>query len=59
MDEKIIYAKWLAIALRQRDHKIIKIKINSAKPQFDIWYFDYTPKLNKDIGEIIALKKKA
>lgn len=57
MNQKIIYAKWLAIALRKRGHQIVKTEVNPTKPQFDIWYFNYTPELDKDIGELTALKK--
>lgn len=57
MNQKIIYAKWLAIALRKRGHQIVKTEVNPAKPQFDIWYFDYTPELDKDIGELTSAKR--
>ena len=50
--EKVIYSKWLALALRKEGFKLIGTGINENFPQFDTYIFEYTAELDKAIGRL-------
>lgn len=52
MPEKKIYTKWLAYKLRTLGHKIIRTEVNPEHPEFDVWVFVDTPKLQNDLTNL-------
>ena len=39
-NEYTIYAKWLAIKLREEGFRIIRTEVNQKHPQYDCWVFE-------------------
>lgn len=52
MEEKVIYAKWLAYELRKQGFKLIRTDINENFPQFNTYVFEFTPELDKAIAAL-------
>lgn len=52
-----IYAKWLAIALRQQGFRIIRTEINERFPQYDCWVFEDNDDLQIAISYLTRQKK--
>ena len=49
---KTIYMPWVAVELRKLGFKIINVRPNPNKPQFDCYDFEETPELIKAFTEI-------
>ncbi len=56
MEEKVIYAKWLAFELRKQGFKLIRTDINENFPQFNTYVFEFTPALDEAIAALTARK---
>lgn len=52
MEEKVIYAKWLAFELRKQGFKLIRTDVNENFPQFDTYVFEFTPELDAAIAAL-------
>ena len=52
MEEKVIYAKWLAYELRKQGFKLIRNYINENFPQYNTYVFEFTPELDKAIATL-------
>ena len=52
MEEKVIYAKWLAYKLRKQGFKLIRTDINENFPQYNTYVFEFTPELDKAIAAL-------
>ena len=42
MKEKIVYTRWLAIALIRAGFPVVRVEQNPDKPNFDCWVFAET-----------------
>ena len=54
MKEKIIYSKWLALALRERGLKLIRTGINQNFPQYITYVFEDSEALRDAIQELTS-----
>jgi len=54
VNEKKIFNRRLALALRQRGCEIIRTEPNRTKPQFDVYIFNDNPKLHKALDEVMV-----
>ena len=52
MEEKVIYAKWLALELRKQGFKLIRTDVNENFPQYDTYVFKFTPELDEAIAAL-------
>ena len=48
------YSQRMAIYLREHDHDIVKTAVNRRFPQFDVYYFERSQELEKDINYYLA-----
>lgn len=56
--EKKVYTQRLAYELRRMGHKIIAVVPNIKKPQFDVYVFENSERLQKDFAEAVARAKQ-
>lgn len=56
--EKVIYTKWLALALRKEGFKLIGTGINENFPQFNTYIFEDSAELDIAIGRLTNSRKK-
>lgn len=56
--EKVIYTKWLALALRKEGFKLLRTGINENFPQFDTYIFEDSAELDIAIGRLTNSKKR-
>ena len=54
MKEKVIYSKWLALALRERGLKLIRTGINQNFPQYITYVFEDNAALRNAIQELTS-----
>ena len=52
-----IFMQWVAFQLEKRGFRIIKMRPNRNKPEFNIYYFEDTPALHQALLEITQKKK--
>lgn len=52
MKTKTIFTRKLAYELRLRGHSIVAVKPNPYKPEFNVWIFEDSDRLEKDLTEI-------
>lgn len=45
MKEKIVYTKWVAVALRKSGFPIVRVDVNPNKPELDCWVFEATDEM--------------
>lgn len=50
---KIIFRKSLAYKLRELGFDIVRVKPNKNKPQFDVYYFEDTPKFEEAFYSLV------
>lgn len=50
----VCFSKMKAIKLRERGFEIVRTAVNRRFPQYDVYYFDNTPELQKAVEEIKA-----
>ena len=55
----IIYTRWLAVELRNKGFKIVKVQANPNKPEFDCYFFENTKAFQKALGEINKSRRSA
>lgn len=53
----IIYMPRVAAALRELGFKLIKVTPNYKKPQYDVYWFENTPELQKAIPTATEMAK--
>lgn len=53
MEEKIIYAKWLALELRKQGFELIRTGVNENYPQYSTYIFKVTPGLDEAIEALV------
>lgn len=52
MKEKVIFMPRLAAALREKGCKLIRVEVNRRKPQYDVYIFEDTEKLQQALAEL-------
>ena len=48
------YSQKMAIYLRKHGHDIVKTAVNRLFPQYDVYYFERSQELEKDINYYLA-----
>ena len=54
----IIYMPRVAAALREFGFKIIKVSPNRKKPQYDVYWFEYTEEFRQAIPRAVQVAKR-
>lgn len=54
----IVYMPRVAAALRDLGFELVKVTANIKKPQYDVYWFEDTPKLRAAIPQAAAIAKK-
>lgn len=52
-----VFMQWVAFQLEKRGFRIIKMRPNRKKPEYNIYYFEDTMELHKALMEITQNKK--
>lgn len=50
---KIIYSRKMAVYLRNRGCKIVRVEANPYKPEFDMWIFEDTQELRNAMNNFM------
>lgn len=56
---KCIYTRWIAVKLVEQGFKIVRVGVNEWHPQYETYFFYYTPEFKAALDAITKSKSKS